>query len=227
MKGKNGFTAFVLIIALLFAVLVFAGSQTTSSSTASDFITQVRYYLNESTASFWEDAEILQWLSDGQVDIATRTGCLETTETETLQTSTTSYSLTTNFVTVKGAIYNSNKSLQKGSIEHMGMTKAVGEPAYWFTWANNLIVYPSPESGVSGYAVVVYLTTRPTALTATTDSIVVPAQYDKALVLYAVAQALMKDKKPSEAAQIMALYYAELDRFRADTVEQKPLEKVK
>lgn len=205
----------------------FAGSQTVSGVTVATVITEARSYLNESTASFWSDDELVVWCNDGQIDIAARTGCLETTETETLQTSTTSYSLTTSFITVKGAIYNSVKGLEKGSLEHMGRTKAVGEPAYWFTWGNNLIVYPAPESGVSGYSVVVYMTTRPTAVDATSDSIEIPEQYQKALVLYMVAQGLMKDEKYAKAAQIMGQYYAELDRFRADIVEQKPMESIR
>lgn len=365
-------TAFLAVFLCL--SIAFAGSQTTSTSTAATLITQVRAYLNESAASFWTDAELLQWLNDGTLDIATRTNAIETSEVKTLGLANSTYPLTSSFISVKNVVYKSynekvtngtmeansswtdqgtpttnersstqiyfgsyswkftvnaadegiknstfttvsgttyyymlwvypddstsvnvyiyngagtgasvdvdhtgltqdawnaisgswteagaggssaylavrsptgtaagswyiddasifstgyTKSLRRGNIEHIGDTKDIGEPAYWTTWGNNLIVYPSPDSEASGKTVTAYLVSRPAALASTTSTVLVPAQYDKALVLYMVAQGLWKDDKSARAAQIMGQYYAELDRFRADTVEQKPLENVK
>jgi hypothetical protein len=216
----------VFMTAFLLLQVAIAGNQTTSSTTGTAMITRARYYLNESTASFWSDAELLRWLNDGTLDIVARTHCLETTEAETITTGTTSYAITTSFLTVKGVVYNGVQSLRKGSLEHMGDTTNVGSPAYYFTWGNNLIVYPSPESGVSGYALVSYLVTRPTDILAGAN-VQVPAQFDRALILYIAAQALFKDGQFAKAGRFMAEYYAELDRYRLDYSTQLPYSDVK
>lgn len=165
-----------LVAVLFFVPPAFAGNQTTSGATGATTITKARYYLNEATASFWSDAELLQWLNDGQIDIVARTHCLEGTETETIVTGTNQYAISTSYITVKGVIYNSVQSLRKGSIEHMGDTTDVGEPAYYFTWDNNLMVYPSPDSGVSGYSLVTYLVEKPTPLASTASTVAIPSR---------------------------------------------------
>lgn len=219
-------------IAVILAAFLFlqpspyAANQTTSSSTGTTIITKARYYLNESTASFWTDAELLAWLNDGVLDIVSRTHCLEGNETETITTGTTEYAISTAYITVKGVVYNGVQALRKGSIEHMGDTTDVGEPAYYFIWDNNLVIYPTPDSGASGYALTTYLVERPTAIVAG-GTVAVPAQYDRALVLYIVAQALFKDEKFAKAGRFMAEYLSELDRFRVDFNTQLPYSEIK
>jgi len=216
----------VLVTAFLFLPPAFAGNQTTSSSTGTNIITKARYYLNESTASFWSDAELLAWLNDGVLDIVARTHCLDGNETETITTGTTEYAISSAYLTVKGVVYNGVQSLRKGSIEHMGDTTDVGEPAYYFIWDNKLVVYPTPDSGVSGYSLVTYFVERPTAIVVG-GAVAVPAQFDRALVLYIVAQALFKDEKFAKAGRFMAEYLAELDRFRLDFSTQLPYTEIK
>ena len=215
-------TAFLLPV---FFEYVYSGSQQVSSTAASTIITRARYYLDApgiaSGDSFWSDARLLQWLNDGQVDIATRTHCMEDTETETLLTSTLSYALSDNFITIKAVIYNNEKALKKGSIEHIGEVEALGEPAYWVQWEDSVIVYPAPSSSVTGNSIVVYVVDRPSTL-ASTDTITIPVYYERALVLYMVTQAFYYDQKFAQAAQMEAQYHAELDRYRQDFSNQPP-----
>lgn len=211
---------FVVLLCLLPAWL-YSGSQTVSSTLASTIITQVRYYLNESSATFWADAELLVFLNDGTLNIVARTHCLEDTEDVTLVTDTTSYALSDPFIIIKHAIYNSATALKKGSIDDMGRVvgstsrDALGYPEYWAQWESNIIVYPKPDSDASGNVVTVYVVDRPTAVVAGAN-VLVPAQYDKALVYYIVGQALKKDGRLALAAAYIAEYMAECDRYRTD-----------
>jgi len=108
------------------------------------------------------------------------------------------------------------KPLLKGSLEHMsGIIPDLGEPAYWTQWANNVYVYPKPNSDAAGKVVRVLFVKRPTAVAAGA-AVLVPAYYDKALTLYIAAQALKKDAKYAQSNVILAEYQAELDRYRAD-----------
>jgi len=50
----------------------------------SEIITSVRYLINESTASFWSDAEITIWINEGQEILCNETGLLSSYYTHTL-----------------------------------------------------------------------------------------------------------------------------------------------
>lgn len=76
-----------------------------SQVTADTIITRARYLLNEETASFWTDAEMLVWVNDGIEDIATRTNCIETTETDTLVDGTLLYGIELEYLAVRHAVY--------------------------------------------------------------------------------------------------------------------------
>ena len=223
MKIK-GITAWVVILCLI-AVYVFAGSQTTSSTTASVIIDRAEVLFNDTSNEFMDASEALVWVNDGTMDIVARTHCLEDTETETLLTDTASYALADPFIVVRAVVYNNEKALKPGSLEHFYRTEDTGEPEFWFTWENNLMVYPTPGSDISGVTMEVYVVDRPTAVTAA-QTVLVPTQYDRALVLYVYAQALYKDRQYAKAGRIMAEYIAELDRYRLDLNTQPIKEEI-
>jgi len=336
-----------LFIAIWLTIgIAFAGNQTTSSTLASAMVDQARKYLNDPTTyggtqyGIWSDAEMLQWVNDGTMDIVARSHCLEDVEFETLVESQTNYALSDPFIVVKYVVYNNAKALREGSLagyeESLGHAvsqdvDAEGQPVYWTTWENNVIVYPAPnatvvtpgtekvtdgdftestdwtwgagwahdatadeadatassadlEQGVSAVAgetylltykvknfaggsvlpivggtsgtsrtandtyseyivaadttnlkfdataftgsiddvsvkqaanIAVYVVDKPTVV-ASGAAVLVPAQYDKALVYYIVAQAWAKDNRMDLAGSFLTLYQQELDRFRGD-----------
>lgn len=343
-QGVSGLI--LLIIFLLFAAQCFAGSQTTSSTLASAIVDQARKYLNDPSAyggtqySIWSDAEMLQWVNDGSLDIVARTHCLEDVETERLIEDQISYPLSDPFIVIKHVIYNNDYTLKKGTIDEIGRTgsedrgKGTGEtlkPTDWAQWENNVLIYPVPDSttvaegtekvtdgdftestdwtwgagwahdgdddeadatassadleqdissvpgetyllawtlkndaggsvlpilgGTNGTSkdangtyseyilatdstnlkfdataftgsvddvsvkrvanIAVYVIDRPTAVAAD-ENVLLPAQYDKALVYFVVAQAFAKEGRLNTAAAFLTLYQQELDRFRMD-----------
>ena len=109
-----------------------------------------------------------------------------------------------------------SKSLRRGSIEHMAdLSTDMIEPAYWTCWGNDVIVYPAPDSTNAGDIIEVYLISAPIDV-ASGSAVLVPAHYDKALILYIVSQALKKDRRYAESNAVLAEYLAELDRYRMD-----------
>lgn len=210
---------YALLIVFLVASLVFAGSQQTSSTTAATIILNARAYLNDEKSSpFQSDANLLQWLNDGLVDLVSRSHCLETTEDISLVADQTEYSIVGSYIVVKAVHYvnssSATKSLIRGAPESVGLVGNVGEPAFWYDWAGKIGAYPALTS-VTTEKITVYLVTRPTAITST-DAVTVPAIYDKALTMYVVAQAWAKDRQAGKYDQAMSLYQAELDRYRQD-----------
>ncbi len=212
---------FVIVV---FLVLTLVGSayagQSTSSTTAATIITNARSYVNESAASFWSDAELLVYLNDGMVDIATRARCLEDTEVISLVAGQIEYAPVSTFLAITAVQYSITsytKGLLPGSPKEVGQyvgTDSVGEPTHWYEWNDRVGVYP-PLSSVTTETIVIYATSLPSTITSGQD-VTTPAIFDRALTLYIAAQALYKDKKFAQAGRYMAEYMEEIERFRAD-----------
>lgn len=168
---------YILLVLMLSAGIAFAASQQTSSTDASDVITYARYYLNEPTAIFWSDAELLAYLNMGTMDIVARTHCLEAIEIEVLVANQLSYALSDAYILVKAVVYaqaaGDEKGLIRGNIQSLGHMEEVGEPVYWDQEQDNIIVWPKPDATHSGagHDIDVYTVKRPvkTANYALTD----------------------------------------------------------
>ena len=114
-----------VLFVVLIAVNCFAASQQTSSTLASTVITNVRSYLDESTAGYWDDDEILQWINDGTLDIIFRSKCLEEVENIDLIANTIEYSVTSNYVTVSRVLYVDSSSTTKALNHTASVIRAI------------------------------------------------------------------------------------------------------
>lgn len=136
----------ILFILLLLAGMAYSGSQQTSSTAASTIITRARYYLNETSASFWSDTELLAWINQGTVDIGARTQCLESSESVTLAANTYEYSISGTYIDLATVVYNDSSGAKKGltrkNPQSVGSVRNVGEPVYWYEWAGKVGVFP-------------------------------------------------------------------------------------
>lgn len=204
-------------------------SQQTSGKTGTTFIASAREYLNESTAKFWLDTKFLEWLNAGTLDIISKTHCLETVETEELVEAQLSYALTSPYIAIKSVIYNQGsgdeKALRRGNLQSIGHVRETNIPMFWVPSKDNVIVYPKTDAAHSGtgHDIDVYSITRPVDIVVG-GVVLVPSYFDEALVMYMVARALKKDKKPASANVYMSEYNAILDRYRVDfiTVPKEP-----
>ena len=136
-----------IVLALIFAAaVVFAGSQQTSSTLASTIITNARYYLNEATASFWADAELLVWVNQGTMDIVGRTRCLESSEAVTLVPNTVEYSITGPYIDIATVVYNDANGEKKGLVRKN--PQSIGHstdnvPTWWYEWNGKVGIFPA------------------------------------------------------------------------------------
>uniref|UniRef100_A0A6M3IZY7 Uncharacterized protein n=1 Tax=viral metagenome TaxID=1070528 RepID=A0A6M3IZY7_9ZZZZ len=148
---------FILFASLLIiAGTVFAGSQQTSSTLASTIITNARYYLNETTASFWTDAELLIWVNAGTKDIVSRTRCLESSESISLLANTTEYTITGPYIDISTVVYNDINGVKKGLVrknpQSIGHSTDI-DPTWWYEWNGKLGIFPPldlvPDAGLA------------------------------------------------------------------------------
>lgn len=334
----------IAILLLILTVSVYAASRQTSSTLASAIITRARYHLNEATADFWSDAELLVWVNEGSKDIAGRTRCLEESESVTILANTVEYSITDPYTAVTTVVYNDPNGVKKGLIrknpQSVGHSKDT-TPSFWYEWDGSVGIFPAPKivtdanlgigttatnvateafsyfinekvytkaavaagtapgddviptaeygavafdigsdgtiDAVEAYANAAGYTTAALAISGlpqvakghvrlgtvtatksdgaftfgTTDldaanvtddyvdstpaatvyyisgpagiasnaTVLLPAVYDRALVLYVAAQALLKKGSYAKSGRLMAEYYAELDRYRSDFID--------
>ncbi len=216
---------FALILCLfLIPGMAFAASQDTSNFLTADVITQIRYYLNEPVEDTWSDTELLGWINDAQMDIVSRSQCLEAQENIDLAAETLEYSITTTYIAVTAVTYSPTSGVTKGLVRghpsqvgHTGKT-GVAAPNRWYEWKGDVGIYPVLSSR-STEEIAVFLVEEPQVLTSTTVSqLVVPKIYDRATVLYSAAQAFLKTGQYAKSGRLLAEYYAELERFRQDYV---------
>jgi len=217
----------VIIFVMLLTISAFAGSQQVSSTTAATIITNARsYFSGISSDLFWNDTRLLQWVNDGMVDVVSKSHCLEDTEDIDLVADQVEYTITSEYILVKSVWYvdsdSKSRGLLPGKPADVGGVEDVEEPAYWYDWAGKIGAYPTLSSATTE-KITVYLVTRPSVI-AISGNVTVPAIYDKALTMYVVAQAWLKEKQLEKYAKAMALYQAEIDRYRQDflSVPQEP-----
>lgn len=142
------------------------------------------------------------------------------------------YSIGYSSIGIKTAVYNQGggeqKGLIKGNLQSIGHGSQSGEPAYWDQSENNVIVYPRPNATAAGKDIDIYTVKMP-AVILSTDTVLVPAVYDDALLHYIVGTALAKDKKYDSAGWYLAQCHGAIERYRADfaVLPKEPREIVK
>lgn len=217
----------ILVFAAIFFVVasLYAASQQTSSTTANTIIQNARALVNEVGTGFVSDAQMLIWVNDGTREIVRKTKCLEATKEVSMVADTVEYVISgVDFYGILGAVYNNPNGLVSDEDKtikglKLGNPWAVGhndeeEPNFWYQYGNNIGIYP-PLATVSGQTVTVFYVSRPTAVV-TSESVLVPAQYDQVLTKYVAAQFYLRSRQMAKYDQLMKEIDAELKSIRID-----------
>jgi hypothetical protein len=220
---------------LLVALLVLcagnaaASSQTMSTKTVANFITELRDLLNDKDSEnyFFGDDELLRWTNAGAAELATVAHCFEDLVTINLAAGQIFYALPANYLAVVAVVLmdatgGNPRGLLKGSPASIGASqedllkgkRVVG----WFTFKHQLGVYPLPAAGTTE-KLTVMLALPATAAADTNATLPVPAIYEQALRYYVLSQALYKDKQSARAASFLTLFYQVATNMRAELVE--------
>ena len=208
---------------LLLGSLAFAGPQTTSTTTAEDIVSQVRVYLDEPTAVMWDNQDLLRLVNDGMVDISVKAKCYQARETISLTANTIEYTPTSDYIGIIAVHLNQATGgtikLTPGTVSSVGAIPVSGttaRPSYWYEFGGKIGVYPA-YTAVTTQTVTVFMARRPADIGYYSD-VRTPAVFDRALVYYVVAQALMIDDRFTAANNYMTMYLGEIDRYRKDFV---------
>lgn len=212
------------VVIFLACGMAHAGPQTTSSSTGTQIIERARYLLREPSTDLkrWTQAELTQYLNDGIADLASKTKCVQTTESITLVGGTIEYTPTGNYIGVVSVLINpasgSKWWLKKKNFDSLGTTETddLDAPGFWYEFDGKIGIYP-PYTTVTTQTATAYLATLPTVI-AIGGTVPTPAVFDVALVYFIASQALLADRRYQEAANYMSMYENQVARYRKDFV---------
>jgi hypothetical protein len=192
--------------------------------TLSDAITEVRNNLNESSASFWTDAEITSWIKEGVRLFSSKTLLVEgTDDLDPLKVTTLSYSSSdetwiADIIEPYAAIYYDGSAYYKGLIKihprqigNLALGKTAGPPKYYAIHDRNIYIFPLSSAAVAAAGKITFLYAKETDdITALDD------EYQHMPIVYATAKAKQKDQKFQQANTLMAQFFQEVSFERTD-----------
>ena len=146
-------------------------------------------------------SSLVDWLDEGQIDIVRRTECFTDTKSISSVDGTREYPLGTDVMKILAIHYNSQE-VQPASIEQMNYYAAYpaeaseGTPThYYIKMTTNPIIGFTPIPDTSDLVISVHYVKRPDSLVTTTNNPVIPEQFRRLIVKYAMYNVLIKDVK--------------------------------
>lgn len=193
----------------------------------------IRDELQETTAGFWSQAELLKWANRAYRRIY-RAMKVDATSSLTLASGTESYSLPSDFYlarrveiqTLAGSS-TSWTALQAISLDlrrpadPLATATLTAQPTGFYIFNNKLYFAPIPDAAYSG---TLYYFKYPTALVNDNDSLVYPEgidsdRFDEAIDWYVIGQALRKRQDPAYTTYL-GDFQALLNQLSADAAER-------
>ncbi len=107
------------------------------------------------------------------------------------------------------------KSLEPITLEESDKFGSTGKSGYYYVWANEITLVPTPTQGGTNNLKVWY-TRKPAALTLTTDIPEVPETYHEDIVRFALARAKELDEENAAAANLMAEFDVRILESRSE-----------
>jgi hypothetical protein len=197
------------------------------SLTLATATTEVRYLVNETTASFWSDTEIQGWIQEGVLDLCSRALLVQDVQDITLKASTLYYtssdeSWIADVLKVYAAYYDDGSSGYRGLIkDHPKMIghqhkQTSGAPRFYNVFDKKIFVWPLTTSAiVSAGGVITVLYHK-----ATNDITLLDDEFQYLPVLFAASKCKMKDMKYGEANLLLTQYLNGINFERADKINR-------
>lgn len=185
---------------------------------------RVRVAVEESTARFWQNTDLNNWINDALRDIARRAEVIQSFNTSvSIVAGTNKYNLPTNVIRVHRVEFDPTGSsmiypLEASTYQQMDSMWGVnqssaGNPRFYVLWGMppNLQIQLYPVPSVGGTLNLFYYRLPATA-SLDADVLEVPEGWDDCIVDYCEAMAKRKDHDPTWA-EAMQLYEMKIQRL--------------
>jgi hypothetical protein len=162
-------------------------------------------------AGFYTDDNLTQWLNDGMDDIALNLEPKVSSAILTTYGARTEYLLPDNLISIKTALYYDSAAAQWRDLQETSYTELFRSnpgwesdtvaliPHMWYWRPEGVIgIYPQPVTGTTNGLRIIY-TCRPEEMVEDEDVSHLPTYLDRAIILYAVFRAKLKDRNDEKA----------------------------
>lgn len=177
----------------------------------SEIRTRVRDILNESTATFWTDAELTAYINDGVRAIAEIGRCIQTINTTAATVNGTRTVAFTGY-SVEAVLYQPSSGTEKALVKtdelRFGRLQSNGTyPQFFAETGQYVAIEPIPDAA---YNLDIYYYAAPTDMSGDADVPSVPLAYRQLIILYALYRAYMKERSFGAGMQCYQMFMNEL-----------------
>jgi hypothetical protein len=184
---------------------------------------EVRRLLNEmDPGGFYPEDDLSSWINQGALEVANRLECIEGEASLTVTAGNRTASLPEDFI--RFLRVSTETKLKPTDIDYLDSVndywEAVeGAPTHYYLTGRTIGVYPKP---IDNTTINLLYIKAPAMMKNDADICEIPQEYHQIVVYSATYKALVKDAKYSEAANIKAMYEADIAEARAEKLRRKP-----
>jgi hypothetical protein len=194
-----------------------------ASLTVGDITTRVQRQFGDETNAQISEQDVIRWINDAMRDIVLNVGLLQVRAVTTVLDDENEYSLPTDILKLQSVKYNGvalrGISIQEADelVPDRDNTDSTpkGTPQYFWTFANNITLYPTPDATLTD-GLRVYYNRIPTDVAATGDVPELPVEYHNRIVEYCLAQAFELDENYQVAQYKLSQFQDGVDRLKGN-----------
>lgn len=174
----------------------------TSTKTAQNVADAVKRQFGDESGAQINDDDIIRWINEGQLDIASTTKYTKTTTSTPSVATQEQYSLPgVNIIGIDGVYYNGIPLQQRQKVEVEELILQTQDPAnptiqpstptLWYEYDDSIYLYPPPLD--SGKTIKLFASVLPAAISNLTDFLSIPDTYYTILTDFVLARAYELD----------------------------------
>lgn len=173
-----------------------------------DVVTRVKRTFGDDAGVQISDDDIIRWINDAQLQIATTNeGLLETTVSADSISGQAQYGMPENFSVLRSLSYKGFRLKGMSFAEFNEYldgfedpnTYGQGLPEVFMVWDNTLTLFPTPKTGVTA-AIKIYYIQQPDTVGTLADALTLPLNYHLSVVDYCLQQAYELDEDLEKSA---------------------------
>lgn len=173
----------------------------------SDVITRVRRTFGDEASVQVQDADVIRWINDSQIEIVKRNdSALQETSLINLVANQATYTLPVDLLLLRALRYKFSNMLSFNRIKYASMQQfdeivdgwdgtafGIGAPVYYTMDKGQALLFPAPDQSATGGLKVLY-NKRPTDVVLTSDALSLPLIYHNTVFQYCMWQASLLDE---------------------------------
>jgi hypothetical protein len=203
----------------------------------SDIILRVRRTFGDESAVQIQDADILRWINDGQIEIVKNNDqALQKTTLQNIVNGTSTYTLPADLLILRSLRYKLPDMLGFSALKFKNMQEfddsidgwdgaayGNGYPIFFTVYEGKVVLFPTPNQDMASGLKILY-NQQPVDVVLTTDTLALPKIYHNTIFKYCMWQASQLDEDMDPAKMYLAQFSDDLTILQNNEV-QDPTDK--